>query len=183
MQLRVAREGDATDIAAIYAPHVDGHYASFELSAPGAEEMALRINALLPHYPWLVAESAARVVGYAYACRHRDRHAYQWSVDVAVYLRADAQRQGVGRRLYGMLFELLRAQGYVNAYAGIALPNDASVGLHQALGFRQVGVYQQVGYKLGQWRDVGWWQLGLQPGANPPPAPMPFAQLLSALDL
>jgi L-amino acid N-acyltransferase YncA len=183
VQLRVAREGDATDIAAIYAPYVEAQVTSFEVQPPSAQEMAMRMATLLPSYPWLVAVAEERVVGYAYAARHRDRHAYQWSVDAGIYLHAGAQRRGIGRRLYAMLFELLRAQGYVNAYAGITLPNDASVGLHEAMGFVPVGVYRKVGYKFGAWHDVGWWQLNLQPWPAEPRTPLPFSQLQSAMDL
>ena len=101
-------------------------------------------------------------VGDAYASQHRVRRAYQWSVDVAVYVAPNHQRGGIARGLYCRLFELLRQQGYYNAYAGIALPNPASVGFHESMGFRPVGVYEQVGFKAGKWVDVGWWQLELQ---------------------
>ena len=128
-------------------------------------------------YPWLAASAGGRVIGYAYACENRSRLAYRWSVDAAVYLHASAQRAGIGRGLYQRLFALLRTQGYVNAFAGISLPNAASVGLHEAMGFTLIGVYRSVGYKLGAWRDVGWWQLALQdPPANPP-EPLAFEDL------
>jgi len=106
--------------------------------------------------------------GYAYASAHRTRAAYQWSVDVSVYVRADVRRAGVGRAVYRSLFALLAVQGYYNAYAGITLPNPASVGLHESLGFHPVGVYGAVGYKLGAWHDVGWWHLSLRPRSMPP---------------
>ena len=177
IKLRPARAEDAAAIAAIYAPYVAGTAVSFETEPPDAAEMRERIGRLVAQYPWLVAERDGAIEGYAYACEHRARKAYRWSVDVAVYLHASAQRRGIGRALYGALFALLRAQRYVNAYAGITLPNAASVGLHEALGFRPVGVYRRVGYKSGAWRDVGWWQLELLAPADPPDEPLPFPQL------
>ncbi|HUP92730.1 MAG TPA: arsinothricin resistance N-acetyltransferase ArsN1 family B [Solimonas sp.] len=168
---------DAAGIAAVYAPHVERHFTSFELAAPDAATMAQRVEQTLARFPWLVAAQGTEVLGYAYAASHRERQAYQWCTDIAVYLRDDAQRRGLGRKLYGALFELLRRQGYVNAYAGIALPNPASVALHEALGFGLIGVYRETGYKHGAWRDVGWWQCRLQALPTKPVPPTPFAVL------
>jgi phosphinothricin acetyltransferase len=168
IEYRLATVDDAPAIAAIYAPYVRETIVSFETDAPDAAEIAARIERIGRQYPWLTASADGRIVGYAYACENRARLAYRWSVDTAVYLAPSAQRRGIGRALYGRLFELLRAQGYVNAFAGIALPNAASVALHEAMGFAPIGVYRNVGYKLGAWRDVGWWQLALlEPPSNP----------------
>ncbi len=175
--VRLAEAPDGAAVATIYAPHVETLHTSFEDVAPDAATMAARIAASRPVLPWLVAERNGTVLGYAYASRHRERAGYQWSVDVAIYLHADARRQGIGRSLYQTLFTILRTQGYFNAYAGIALPNAASVGLHQSLGFRPVGIYTQVGYKHGAWHDVGWWQLALQTHTDAPRPPRPLAQL------
>jgi phosphinothricin acetyltransferase len=178
--LRLARAADAAALAAIYRPRVEGSAISFELVAPDAAEMARRVAATLPVLPWLVCAGADdQAVGYAYAARHRDRAAYQWSVDVSVYVRDDRRRIGVGRALYGRLFEILRLQGFRAAHAGITLPNPGSVGLHEALGFRPIGVYRAVGYKFGAWHDVGWWQLDLRPPAPDPPPPRPLADVLA----
>jgi phosphinothricin acetyltransferase len=177
--IRLARADDAAQIAAIYRPYVVEAATSFELEAPGAADMASRIQSVLAHAPWLVCADAGDdgdVLGYAYASRHRDRAAYQWSVDVAVYVGIDHQRRGVGRALYGSLFALLRLQGFYVAHAGITLPNPGSVGLHEALGFRPVGVYRAVGWKLGSWHDVGWWQLPLQERPAAPAPPLTVAQ-------
>ena len=172
--IRVATLEDAPAIAAIYAPIVRETTISFELEAPSAEQMRARIEKTLQRLPWLVSiDGGGLVEGYVYASVHRDRPAYQWSVDVTAYVRADARRTGVGRRLYLALFDELRGLGYCQAFAGIALPNAASVGLHEALGFTPIGVYRNVGYKLGQWRDVGWWQKPLQ-SPDPPSAPADF---------
>ena len=162
--IRLAEEGDAPQIAAIYAPVVRDTIISFEAEPPSAEEIARRVRDTLVRWPWLVCERDGEVLGYAYAGAHRSRAAYQWSVDVSVYVREDARQRGVGRALYTSLIAALDLQGFYNAYAGIALPNNASVGLHEAMGFRLVGVYRGVGYKLGAWRDVGWWGLTLREG-------------------
>ena len=135
---------------------------SFEAHAPSLGEMEARIQKITEQFPWLVCTRDGEVLGYAYACPHRERSAYRWSVDVAVYVDARCHRPGVGRALYTALIKILALQGHFKACAGITLPNAASIGLHEALAFRPVGVYRGVGYKLGAWRDAGWWQLALQ---------------------
>lgn len=176
--VRLAHAGDAAAIAAIYAPSVTDAAASFELAAPGPDEMAARIAAISPHAPWLVLVRGGEVAGYAYASRHRERPAYQWSVDTSVYVRADQRRTGAGRTLYRVLLALLDVQGFYAAHAGITLPNPASVGLHEAVGFQRIGTEPAVGYKLGAWHDVGWWQLALRTrtGAPAPPLSVQAAQ-------
>ena len=167
-----ARDGDAC--AAIYAPYVTGSGVSFEEAAPTAQQFSARIAATSARYPWLVLVDGGRVVGYAYASAHHERAAYRWAVDVAVYVDSGHHGRGAGRRLYEALLELLCRQGLRIACAGIALPNDASVGLHRALGFEHVGTYREIGWKAGAWRDVAWWQLQLAPAARddgPPPEP------------
>ena len=178
--IRLAGEGDAPQIADIYAPVVRDTIISFETEPPSVEEIARRVRDTLVCWPWLVCERDGEVLGYAYAGAHRSRAAYQWSVDVSAYVREDARQRGVGRALYTSLIAALDLQGFYNAYAGIALPNDASVGLHEVMGFRLVGVYKAVGYKLGAWRDVGWWGFALHEGvaseARPsPPVALPLA--------
>jgi phosphinothricin acetyltransferase len=153
---------DAAACAAIYAPHITTGVASLEERAPEPREMANRIRIISRDYPWLVAEIDGQVVGYAYASRHRDRAAYRWAADVTVYISGDHHRRGVGRALYGALFGLLQRQGVYEVCAGVTLPNDASVGLHEAIGFVLVGVYRDVAFKFGQWRSVGWWQMSLR---------------------
>jgi phosphinothricin acetyltransferase len=162
MRIRLADEVDAAAVRDIYAPVVENTVISFEDTPPSEGEMADRIADARPRYPWLVCEIEDEIAGYAYAGQHRSRGAYRWSVDVSVYVAEERRRTGVGRGLYESLLELLRLQGFYNAYAGIALPNEASVSLHESLGFERVGVYESVGYKDGAWRDVGWWQLKLR---------------------
>ena len=157
---------DAAACAAIYAPHVDPGPASFEDVPPDAEELGRRIAAA---HAWLVAERDGVVAGYAYASPHRARGAYRWAVDVAVYVDGAHTRRGVGRALYARLLPALDALGFRTACAGIALPNDASVALHEAFGFEPVGVYRRIGFKAGAWRDVGWWQLQVRPDDLGPP--------------
>lgn len=165
-EIRPATGADAVAIAAIYAPYVTGAVVSFETEPPDAEEMGRRMTAP-PLLPWLVAERDGHIVGYAYALAHRARAAYRWGADVSVYLDESERGSGTGRALYAPLLDTLRDLGYAGAYAGITLPNPASVGLHEAMGFTLVGIYRRVGFKLGRWHDVGWWQLPL---VDPPPA-------------
>jgi phosphinothricin acetyltransferase len=159
--IRLASEADATAVAAIYRPIVASTAISFEAEPPDEQEMRRRIAETLTSHPWLVFEIAGEAAGFAYASRHRQRAAYQWSVDTSAYVDERFRRRGVGRALYVSLFAILSAQGFVNAYAGIALPNAASVALHEAVGFAPVGIFRNVGYKFGAWRDVGWWQRAL----------------------
>jgi phosphinothricin acetyltransferase len=172
---------DARRVAEIYRPAVEANFISFEEVAPDAAEMARRISSVLARLPWLVAEDASgRVVGYAYASPHRERPAYRWSVDISVYVDAAWHGHGIGRSLYDALLQILRELGYVNVYAGVTLPNPASVALHEAIGMTRVGVYRRVGYKLGQWRNVAWFELRLaEPATDPPPEPLPFPSLES----
>ena len=165
--IRLVTESDAAQIQALYAPYVLHTAISFELEPPTVDDVRQRITKTLPRWPWLVCEHEGEILGYVYAGRHRDRAAYQWSVDVSVYIAERFQRLGVGRALYSALFTILTFQGFYNAFAGITLPNPASVGLHEALGFQPVGVYRAVGYKLGAWHDVGWWHLVLREPSQP----------------
>jgi phosphinothricin acetyltransferase len=163
--IRLATPADAEQVFAIYAPIVAESVISFEETAPNVAEMAHRIETTLLKYPWLVCEDGGSVLGYAYATEYRKRSAYRWSVETSVYVDAGARRRGVGAALYESLFALLELQGFVSAFAGIALPNEASIALHQHAGFEIIGIYRTVGFKLGGWHDVGWWQrpLTLEP--------------------
>jgi L-amino acid N-acyltransferase YncA len=174
----VNAERDAERVATIYRPAVEASAASFELIAPAASEMARRMVAILARTPWLVAtDEQGHVVGYAYGAQHRERPAYRWSVDVSAYVDAGWRGQGVGRQLYDELVAILRRQGFVNAFAGITLPNPASVALHEAIGMRRVGVFERVGYKLGAWHDVAWYGMVLVEPRDAPSEPIPFPDL------
>ena len=178
-QFRLAHAGDAAGIQAIYAPVVRETPISFELNPPSIEEVSDRVRSTLTQYPWLVCMFDDQVKGYAYGGSHSGRAAYKWSVNVSVYVAADVRRLGVGRALYEALFAILRMQGFHRAFAGITLPNPASVGLHESLGFRRSGVFERVGYKLGQWHDVGYWQLSLQSGEGTPAASVPLPDMMN----
>jgi len=171
LTLRFADVSDASGIAEIYSPVVRDTAISFEFDPPDAAEMARRIEGTTKVFPWLVCDHDGSVAGYAYAGPHRVRAAYQWSADVSVYIHSDHRGRGLGRALYTALLDILRLQGLFNAYAGITLPNEASVGLHEAVGFRRLGIYKSVGFKLGRWHDVGWWELALLPADQAPAAP------------
>jgi L-amino acid N-acyltransferase YncA len=176
--IRLATLHDAAQIAALYAPIVRDTIISFEVEPPTAHEMRRRIEETLERFPWLACERDGKVAGYAYAAEHSSRAAYQWSVNVSVYVHESERCTGVGRALYQSLLSILALQGFYNAYAGIALPNPASVGLHEALGFLPVGIYRGVGYKFGAWHDVGWWELSLREriAAPDPPIALPAAR-------
>lgn len=177
IEIREARPEDAAAIQAIYAPIVAGTAISFEEVPPTVEEMRQRIVTTRQSYPYLVAERDGRLVGYAYASQHRARAAYRWAVDVTVYIAESARRAGVGRSLYSALLPILAKQGFNAAYAGIALPNAGSVGLHEHLGFQHIGTFPQVGFKLGQWHDVGYWRLALGTPDNPPADPCRYPDI------
>jgi phosphinothricin acetyltransferase len=160
-RLRTATPADADALARIYKPIVETTAISFEEVAPDADEMARRIAETLESYPYLVAERDGAILGFAYAGAHRPRAAYRFSADVTVYIDAPARGRGLGRTLYAELFRQLAAQGFHRAYAGIALPNPASVALHESCGFRHVGTFTEVGFKFGVWHDLGRWEKDL----------------------
>jgi phosphinothricin acetyltransferase len=169
--VRDASAVDAAACAAIYAPYVTGTAITFETEPPSADEMAARIETALRSYAWLVLEEQGRVVGYAYGGRFHARPAYRWAAEVSVYLEPGRRRSGGGRALYEALLARLRERGFRLAIAGMTLPNEASVGLHEALGFAPVGTYRRIGYKLGAWHDVAWMQCRLLDDGGEPPEP------------
>jgi L-amino acid N-acyltransferase YncA len=171
LSVRDATPDDAAACAAIYAPYVLETAISFEAEPPTVEEMAGRIERASRTHAWFVLEDAGRVVGYAYGGPFAGRAAYRWACEVSVYLELGRRRGGGGRMLYEALLARLRACGYRTAMGGMTLPNDASEGLHRALGFELVGVYRRVGYKHGAWHDVAWTQLVLADGDGPPAEP------------
>jgi phosphinothricin acetyltransferase len=156
--IRDGHPDDGAALAAIYGPHVENSWVSFETEAPDAVEMARRIAEYGQSHAWLVAERGGAILGYAYASPHRTRAAYSTSCDVGIYVDPSFAGRGIGRALYEALLPALKTRGCHAAFAGIALPNEASIALHRAVGFTPVGTYHQVGWKLGGWRDVGWWQ-------------------------
>jgi L-amino acid N-acyltransferase YncA len=170
-QIRDASARDAEACAAIYAPYVTDTVISFETEPPSPAEMAERIAAAQATHAWLVLEDDGRVVGYAYGGQHRTRAAYRWACDVSVYLESGRRRTGGGRALYQALFARLAERGFRTAIAGMTLPNDASVGLHRAMGFEPVGTYRRIGWKHGAWHDVAWAQRAIATADDPPAEP------------
>jgi phosphinothricin acetyltransferase len=185
--LRTATAADAAGVHAIYAPVVRDTAISFELEPPSVHEIAGRIRTTLERWPWLVCEARGdaagttsgrpTILGYAYAGSHRTRAAYDWCVEAAIYVHPQARRGGVARALYTALFAILKEQGFVNVYAGITLPNAASVAVHEAMGFRPFCVYRGIGFKLGRWHDVGWWELTINSRDGAPPALVPYPRV------
>lgn len=174
MRIRAATSDDAAAISSIYAPYVTGSSVSFEAEAPEPAEMRARMEAQAHLYPWLAAEEDGKLLGYAYAAPFRTRFAYRFTVETTVYLREGAQGRGLGKAVYGPLLDLLERQGFTQAIAAIALPNAASVALHERLGFRHAGTYGRVGFKLGEWWDVGLWQRALAAAPAEPKEPLPL---------
>ncbi|MHC4845641.1 MAG: GNAT family N-acetyltransferase [Planctomycetota bacterium] len=175
--IREARASDADRLAAIYAPHVTGAVTSFELVAPDGAEFARRMAAADDHFAWLVCERDGEVVGYAYASAHRGRAAYKWAAEVSVYIHEDSRRANVARGLYVALLEIVRMQERCVALAGITLPNPASEGFHEALGFVRCATYHNIGHKFGAWHDVGWWELMLGELPDTPVEPIALSDV------
>jgi phosphinothricin acetyltransferase len=168
---------DAEGILAIYAPYVINTSYTFETEVPSLRDFQKRIADYIFNWPWLVCEINGLIAGYAYGSRHRERTAYQWCVESSVYVHDDFQKRQIGKALYEALIEILKEQGYRNVYAVINLPNDKSVRFHEACGFRHFAYYEKVGYKLGKWKTVGWWQLSINEYSVEPEPPVRFAEL------
>lgn len=169
-KIRQATASDAESIQGIYAPYISDTAITFETEIPTINEIRERI-AVNSKYGWFVFEVDSEVAGYAYACKHRDRAAYDWCCEVSVYVKPEFHRRGIARALYTHLLKNLKNLGLVNAYAGITLPNKSSVTLHESLGFNFIGAYKDIGFKLGQWHDVGWWEYKINPPVSNPEKP------------
>lgn len=175
--IRLATPADAQGILDIYAPYIEHTSFTFETETPSVQAFAERIQTYLLQWPWLICEINGKIAGYAYAAKHRERTAYQWCVESSVYIHDDFLKAGIASALYTALLKLLALQGYYNVYAVINLPNDRSVAFHEKMGFEFFANYKNVGYKLGKWKTVGWWQLVLHEYIDEPAAPIPFANL------
>jgi phosphinothricin acetyltransferase len=175
--VRLATPADAAGILAIYAPYIENTSFTFETETPSEEAFAVRISTYLQQWPWLVCEINGIIAGYAYGAKYRERTAYQWCVESSIYIHDDHLQSGIGKLLYTALIDILKRQGYRNVYAVINLPNDKSVAFHERMGFTYFATYEKVGYKLGRWKNVGWWQLAINEYGPEPNAPIPFPQL------
>jgi L-amino acid N-acyltransferase YncA len=176
-EVRLATASDAGEIIQIYAPSVLTTATSFETVVPPIEEMQTRIESCLEKFPWIVALVDGRISGYVYASKHREREAYQWSCECSVYVRDVFKGKGIGKILYELLFQVLKIQGFRNVYAGITLPNETSVRLHEKCGFTAFAKYDRVGYKFGHWHTVGWWKLQINNYDLDPPPPLKIRDL------
>lgn len=179
--IRIATTADSDSILKIYGPYIESTSFTFETEVPSIDSFQERITSYLQNWPWLVCEMNDIVAGYAYASRHRERTAYQWSVECSVYVHDDYQGMGVAKALYTALINILKLQGYRNLYAVINLPNEKSVSFHERLGFEYFATYKNVGYKLGKWKNVGWWQLQLNDYTVEPEPPLKFSEIDTAI--
>ena len=167
MTIRNAEQKDVEQILAIYSPFISDSAVTFETSIPSLEEFRKRIAKVQESMPWIVALENNKVVGYAYAGNHRQRECYQWTKELSVYLSPEAKGKGIARKLYDQLIAELKTLGINNVLAGITMTQKESIQFHEKYGFNKVGVYHSVGFKLGKWQDVGWWELKIND--NQPP--------------
>lgn len=180
--IRLINENDASEVLAIYEHYVLNTIISFEYEAPTLEEYTQRIKTNTDDYPWLVCTYEDKIIGYAYASKHRYRTAYQWSPESTIYLANEAHGKGIGRILYETLFDLLKLQGHFNVYAGVALPNEKSMRFNKAMGFEDIGVFKKVGYKHGNWHDTHWFQLFLTDHVLNPATPKKLDEVINLID-
>ena len=176
-KMRIVQPLDAAAILEIYTPYILNTAVTFETEIPAAAAFEERIKHYTEKWPWIVYEVEGIIAGYAYATKHRERLAYQWCVESSVYIRDQFQREGIATKLYKALFEVLRLQGFINVYAGIALPNEKSIAFHEQFGFTNFAYYKSIGYKLGEWRTVGWWQKQINNYEKQPTAPENLADM------
>ena len=177
IEVRAATRFDAEAITDIYAPSITNAAISFETEVPSIQEMQKRIETIVQQFPWIVCVVDGKIAGYVYSSRYRDREAYQWSCECTAYIHEQFKGKGVGMELYELLFQLLNLQGFKTVYAVVTLPNEASIKLHEKCGFKKFAVFENVGYKFGQWHSVGWWKLRLNDYNPDPPPPLKFSEL------
>lgn len=175
INIRLASQEDVEQMLAIYTPFVEDTTVSFETIVPNRKTFAERLE---KNSPWLVCTWDKEVAGYAYACPHRSRGAYEWSKELSVYVHPDFRRKGIASVLYRVIITILKEQGYCNVLAGITLPNPTSLSFHVSIGFQPVGIYRKVGYKFNAWQDVSWWQMFLQDPSKSPLTPIPLQQFM-----
>jgi L-amino acid N-acyltransferase YncA len=179
--IRIATKDDAAGMLEIYAPFILNSGITQETEVPSVEEFQKRVISNLKERPWLVCEINDQIAGYAYAGKHRDRKGYQWCTEPSVYISENFFQRGIANALYTALFDILKIQGYVNAYAVITLPNEKSVSFHKKFGFDYLTTYLKIGYKLGQWHDVGWMQYEINPHKEDPADPAKFSEVDKSL--
>lgn len=175
--IRLATPADAAGMLDIYKHYVENTSYTFEYEVPSKQEFEARILAVTPAFPWLVCELDGQIVGYAYAHKHRDRTAYQWSPESTIYIDHNYHGKGLARVLYETLFEILKLQGFFNVYAGVLSTNENSTAFHKALGFEEIGLFRNIGYKLGEWHSNMWYQLHLAEHHAEPSVPAAFSEM------
>lgn len=175
--IRLVRSTDAPQILEIYSYYIQKTAITFETEIPSIVDFYQRIENISKYYPWIVYEREGKIIGYAYANQHKHRSAYQWAVDVTIYLNIDSRGEGIGKKLYSVLFDILKPQGFYNVYAGIAQPNEISNKIHESFGFRKIATYKNVGFKLGKWYSVSWFELLLQERRNTPSPFIPISKM------
>lgn len=176
MHIRFAAEEDAKALLAIYSQYIDTPV-TFEYDLPTEEEFAARIRDTIREYPYLVWEDGEKIVGYAYAHRHRERAAYQWNAELSIYLDREYTARGAGKKLYGMLIDILRLQGIRTVYGNVTVPNEKSERLHLSMGFQPAGLWHDAGYKNGAWHDVAWFEKPIAPCGKDPAPFLPVREL------
>jgi L-amino acid N-acyltransferase YncA len=176
-KVRLATEADGASILEIYTPFITDTVITFECEVPTTMDFCTRLTNIQKQYPCLVCEINGNIVGYAYASQFNKRAAYDWSVDFSVYINSQYHGKKIGKALYFALFEILKLQGYYNAYAGVTLPNIKSESLHESFGFRAIGLYPKVGYKLGSWYDVKWYGLTIKEHIQAPAKPQSIGEI------
>jgi phosphinothricin acetyltransferase len=183
LKIRLIQSTDCQQVLDIYKPYVTATAITFEYEVPTPEDFADRISTITSEYPWLVCMKDDQIVGYAYASRFRYRTAYQWSAESTVYLAPEAQGMGLGIALYETLFAILRLQGFINVFAGAAMPNEKSERLHKQLGFEEIGIFKEIGYKMGKWHSTKWFQLSLADHTLEPAPPRTMPELVDSEDI
>lgn len=167
MEIRLAKPSDARSLLDIYAPYVEKTAITFEYEVPTVEDFANRVEKTLEKYPYLLAEEDGLILGYAYASTYYARAAYDWAVELSVYVSQDARGKGVGSKLYDELEDLLDKMGYMHFLACISLPNEASLALHLKRGYQKVAYFPKIGYKFERWHDIVWLQKSLEKDVRP----------------
>lgn len=181
--IRLITPADADAALAVYAPYVLHTANTFEYEIPSVDDFRTKIEKITAQYPWLVCECDGEIVGYAYGSTHRERAAYQWSPESTVYISDKHHRKGIARVLYNTLFALLQQQGYINVFASVLVTNVNSVEFHRAYGFEEIGLFKNIGYKLGEWHTNLWFQYTLQEHVIDPSVPIPITKLFNDEEL
>lgn len=167
MKIRMIEERDIHAVLDIYKPYIETTAITFETEIPSYEAFAQRVKHKLEQFPWLVYEDEGKIVGYAYASLMRERAAYEWDAELSVYLHKNYHGLGIGSKLYLVLEAILKEMNYVNLYGCITYPNEKSVHLHHKLGYKEIGIFHNCGYKLGRWHDVLWMEKQINPWNEP----------------